>query len=303
MDSNVKVPDYKARLMPYLAIFQHDLGTMWNSRLVRAWLVGSALLTSILLLANWTRFQDAPMIALILFPYLVFPWFLVVLALGISPVSGAQAETLADSILSRPVSRLEYLLATCSSRVALVWLSYLVVMIPAISITMLAKRSTPEDSVSFYGIVSSLFMVGWVLTFLVSMGYLTGTLLRKPVLAVILLIFIWYPINLVLHTFSMEQFSPISLNQALTTQLRQPWRPGPDVVENKTDDEEARALSAQLNRFFRVFSEPKPKTSKPEFFEREEYKDISVRSVCLGYGLPTLFCVAVAALVFHRRDL
>lgn len=301
MGSNVKTSDFKARLMPYVAILQHDLGTMWRSRLVRFWFVGSVLLTIVLFLSNWTRFQDAPMISLVLFPYLVFPWFLVVLALGVSPVSGAQAETLADSILSRPVSRLEYLLATWSSRVALVWLSYLVVIIPAIALIMFAKRPTAEDTVTFYGIISSLFMVGLVLTFLVSIGYLMGTLLRKPLFAVILLIFIWYPINLVLHAFSIEQFSPISLNQALTTQLRQPWRPDPDAPENRTDNEEAKALSAQLNRFFRNFSSPE--TSKPEFFEREEYEDITVRSVCLGYGLPTLLCLAIAAMVFQRRDL
>src|SRR4030042_6710348 len=61
------------RMMPYLAILRHDLGTLWSSRLVRLWLAGTALLTFILIISNWSPFPDAPLIAAPLFPYLVFP--------------------------------------------------------------------------------------------------------------------------------------------------------------------------------------------------------------------------------------
>ena len=71
--------------------------------------------------------------------------------------------------------------------------------------------------------MASLAVVGLVLMFLVSVGFLLGTLLRNAWLAVVVLVFIWFPVNLVLNTFSLEEFSPISLTQALPTLLREPW--------------------------------------------------------------------------------
>jgi len=157
------------RVMPYVAILRHDLRSLWQSWLVRLWLGASALLTLMLVGSNWTQFRDGTLIASFLFPYLVFPWFFVVVALGVGPVSGSRSEALADGILSRPVSRCEYLLATWSARVVLVLSVYLVVTVPAVVLVILARRPVPEDTVTVYGIVTALGVVGLVLTFLVSL--------------------------------------------------------------------------------------------------------------------------------------
>jgi ABC-type transport system involved in multi-copper enzyme maturation permease subunit len=305
MDSSVKISKLGTRMMPYLAILRHDLRILWASRLVRLWLAATALLTLMLALSNWSKFQNAPLIALLLFPFLVFPWFFVVVVLGVSPVSGSRAEALADGILSRPVSRCGYLLAAWSARVVLVWCVYLVVTIPAIALVTLAKRPVPEDMVTFYGIVSALGVVGLVLTFLVSLGFLMGTLVRKPLLAVVVLIFVWYPISLILSIFSLEEFSPISLSQALPTQLRQPWREVEENSETKADKEDMNTFTNQFSHFFSVLSgtKPKPKTTNPDFFESKEFEDFSLGWVTLGYGLPTLVAVMLAMLCFYWRDL
>ena len=304
MDSNGKTSKLGTRMMPYLAILRHDLLTLLASRLVRLWLGATVLLTLALTGSNWANFQDGTLIASLLFPYLVFPWFFVVVVLGVAPVSGTQTETLADGILSRPVSRLEYLLATWSARVLLVLGVYLVVTIPAIILITLAKRPVPEDTVTVYGIVTSLAVVGLVLTFLVSLGFLIGTLLRKPLLAVVVLIFIWYPIGLILSIFSLEEFSPISLNRAISTQLRQPWRQA-ENSDGKTNPEDPYAFTDQMSNFFNVLSggPSAPKAAKPEFFEGQKFDDFSLLRVTLGYGLPTLAAVFLAALCFHWRDL
>lgn len=304
MGSNDKTPKLAARMMPYLAILRHDMRTLWSSRLVRLWLGATALLTFLLTGSNWANFQDGTLIASLLFPYLVFPWFLVVVVLGVTPVSGAQSETLADGILSRPVSRLEYLLATWSARVILVLGVYLVVTVPAIILIMLAKRPVPVDTVTVYGIVTCLGVVGLVLTFLVSLGFLAGTVLRKPLLAVVVLIFIWYPIGLILSIFSLEEFSPISLNRAISTQLRRPWRQA-DNTEGETSPDDAYAFTDQMSNFFSVLSgsPSEPEASKPDFFEGQKFDDFSLLRVVLGYGLPTLASVFLAALSFHWRDL
>jgi len=305
MDSSAKISKLSTRMMPYLAILQHDMRALWASRLVRLWLAATAVLTLMLALANWSKFQDAPMIATLLFPYLVFPWFFVVVVLGVSPVSGSRAEALADGILSRPVSRSGYLIAVWFARVMLVWSIYLIVIVPFIVLVTLAKRPVLEDMVTIYGIVTVLFLVGLVLTFLVSLGFLMGTLLRKPLLAVVVLIFVWYPIGLILSVFSLEEFSPISLAQALPTQLRQPWREveeGPKVNANKEDMD---AFTNQFSHFLNVLSgtKPQPKADTPDFFESEEFANFSLLRVTLGYGIPTLLTIILATLSFYWRDL
>jgi ABC-type transport system involved in multi-copper enzyme maturation permease subunit len=293
------------KLMPFLAILQHDLRGLWASRLVRLWLVASALMTLLLAAANWPKFQDAPLIASLLFPYLVFPWFFVVVVLGVSPVSGARAEVLADGILSRPVSRCEYLLAAWLARVLLVLGVYLVVTVPAIALVTLARRPVPEDAVTLFGIVSALGVVGLVLTFLVSLGFLAGTLLRKPLLAAVVLVFVWYPIGVVLNAFSLEEFSPISLSRAMTTQLRQPWRATDASSKGKASAQDMEALARQMDHFLSVFSngQSRPAAAKPDFFESGGFRDFSLLRVIVGYGVPTLLAVALALVFFQRRDL
>jgi len=305
MVSTAKTAAPGTRLMPYLAVLEHDLRALWAGRLVRLWLAGTAVMTLFLAAANWPKFQDAPLIASLLFPYLVFPWFFVVVVLGVSPVSGARAEVLADGILSRPVSRGEYLLAAWSARVLLVLGVYLVVTVPALAVVTLARRPVPEDTVTLFGIVSVLAVVGLVLTCLVSLGFLAGTLLRKPLLAAVVLVFLWYPVGIVLNIFSLEELSPISLNRALAAQLRQPWRASDPPPPTGAAAEGTDALARELDHFLRVFSAApaQPAATQPEFFEGGSFTDFSLSRVLLGYGVPTLLAVALSLLFFQWRDL
>jgi len=304
MGSTVRTLTLGMKMTPYVAILEHDMRGLWQSWLVRLWLTAAALLTLMLVAANWSKFQDAPLIASLLFPHLVFPWFFVVVVLGVSPVSGSRAEVLADGILSRPVSRYEYLLAAWSSRVLLVLSVYLLVTVPAIAIVVLAKRPVPADTVTAFGIVSALAVVGLVLTFLVSLGFLAGTLLRKPLLAAVVLIFLWYPVGLVLNVFSLEELSPVSLSRAMSTQLRQSWRETEADAKGKAGAEDD-TFARQVDHFLGVFSNApsKPAATTPDFFEGGAFHDFSLLRVTLGYGAPTLLAVVLATLFFCRRDL
>ena len=222
MDSDGSISRDRNWLMPSLAIFSDEWRGLFASWLVRLWLAATVVLTLLSLAGNWAQLRTAPFIASLLFPYLVFPWFLVIMVLGISPVTGARLDALADGILSRPVTRYEYLWASWLARVVVVLAVYAVVSVPAVVVLRLAKRPVAADGVTWYGVIAALTVVGLVLTFLVSIAFLVGTLLRRPMLAAVVLIFVWFPINLVLHTFSLEEFSPISLSQALPTLLRTP---------------------------------------------------------------------------------
>jgi len=291
-------------MMPFLAILRHDLRGLGASWLVRLWLAATTLLTLFMTLTQWQATPSAVLIASLLFPYLVFPWFFVVIVLGVGPVSGSRSESLADGILSRPVARHEYLLASWLSRVVLVLGIYLTVVVPAILLLVLANRPAPDDTVTVYGILAALGAAALVMTLQVSLGFLLGTLLRKPLLAVVVLIFIWYPINLVLHTFSLEEFSPISLNQALPTLLRQPWRQSEQDPRQTNPDEEPVGWLGQTGHFLETFAPvPEKPAQDPTFYDRGDFGDFSLLRVVLGYGIPTLTAVALATLCFCRRDL
>jgi ABC-type transport system involved in multi-copper enzyme maturation permease subunit len=291
--------------MPSMALLRHDLRTLWGSWLVRLWLVATALLTFSLLSANWVQFQTAPLIASLLFPYLVFPWFLVAVVLGVSPVSGSQAEALADGFLSRPVTRYEYLLAAWAARVVTVVGVYLVVIVPAVVVAVFANRPVAEDTVTLYGVLGALSVVSLVLTLLVSLGFLLGTLLRQPLLSVVVLIFVWFPINVILNTFSLEELSPISLNQAIPTLLRQPWSQAELVARTPVGDDEAEMVARQAAYVVNFLTgKPAPPPSRKDgFFERDNFEDFSLARVLLGYGIPTLAAVALATFCFCSRDL
>lgn len=278
---------------------------------MRTWLAAAAVLTLVVVASAWAQVRTAPMIASLLVPWLVFPWFVVVMVLGINPISGSRAEALADGFLSRPIARHEYLLAIWVARVLVVLGNYLLVVVPAIALVALADRKSPvdgkplADGVTLCGIVAALGVVALVLTLQVSLAFLMGILLRRPLPAFVVLLFLWGPVNVLLDTFKLEAFSPITLNRALPALLRPPAAQGDskpvELAKDRESDEAARQVGATLRTLFGGPPEPAP--PQPGFFERDEFHEFSLTKVLLGYGIPTLASLGLAVLCFCRRDL
>lgn len=293
-------------MLPFLAIFRHDLRLLMKSWLVRIWFAAAALLTLVLVMSSWAELKTATMIASLWFPWLVFPWFVVVMVLGVNPITGSRTEALADGFLSRPIARHEYLLAIWAARLAVVLGIYGIVTMPAVCVAWLAKRPAPADHVTLYGVVASMAVVALVLALQVSLAFLMGTLLRKALLAVVVLLFLWYPVNAVLHAFQLEAFSPITLSQTLPTLLRQSWRPSEADLPTPGSELEIEELKRQAATFLSVLSggpaEEAPRR-KPGFFEQNPLREFSLTKVVLGYGVPAIASLGLALLAFWRRDL
>lgn len=289
--------------MPFLAVLRYDLRTLVSSWLVRCWLVGGVLLTLLLVATWWTHLRSAELATSVLMPYLVGPWFLVVVVLGADPVSAARIEALADGILSRPITRTEYLLASWSARLITVLGGYLVVVVPVVVWVAHAQRKVPADTVTLYGAAAALTVVGLVQAALVSVSYLLGTLLRRPLMAVVVALFLWFPSNLVLSTFSLETFSTVSLSQALPTLFRTPW--SPETASEKAAEVGLDDLAASTSQFLRLFGggavEPPPRPKG--FFDRREPEPFPLRDVALAYGLTSVGCLGLTLLSFWTRDL
>ncbi|HID78829.1 MAG TPA: hypothetical protein EYP56_22895 [Planctomycetaceae bacterium] len=172
MGSNGSSSELGPPWMPALAILRHELRSLWSGWLVRLWLAGTAVLTLLVVAGNWQQLPTAPLIGALHFQYLFFPWVLVVMVLGVMPVTGQRVEAVADGLLSRPVTRYEFLLASWAARVLTVCAVYLAVMVPAVVLVSLADRPVREDRVTLFGVVTALGVVGVVLTFLTSLGFL-----------------------------------------------------------------------------------------------------------------------------------
>ena len=300
MGSNGSISAFGKTMMPFLAILRHDLRSLWDSRLVRLWMAAAVLVSLVLTAGNWGQFRTGALIASLFVPFLVFPWFLVVMVLGINPVSGSRAEALADGVLSRPVTRYEYLVATWLARVLMVLGVFLLSTVPLTVLIALARRPAATDAVTVYGVVAALGVVGLVLTLQVSLGFMFGTLLRRPLTAIVVLLFLWYPINFTLDFFRLEQFSPVSLNRALSMLVRQPWRDSGAEPAGLNSDE-MQELLGQL--FVNALTFQKQQPEPKPFFEGTEFRDFSLWQVALGYGVPTLLAIGLTTICFCRRDL
>ena len=272
--------------------------------MVWIWCFASFMLTFFVVSGNWGQLPTPQLIAALWFPFLVLPWCLVAMVLGITPVTGSRAESLADGILSRPVTRYEYFLACWAARVALVLGVFRIVTVPFVTVAAFAKRPVAEDAVGLYGVLSAVSVVGLVLTFQVSLGFLLGTLLRNTLFAAMVLIFVWFPVNMVLTTFQLEEFSPISLNQALPSLLRQSWQEREEDPDVDLAAEYSEMADRARQSFGMIFGggQPAPKP-KPGFYNREDFEDVSLLRLLLGYGIPTLLSISLATFCFARRDL
>jgi hypothetical protein len=129
-------------------------------------------------------------------------------------------------------------------------------------------------------------------------------LLRKPLLAIVVLLFLWGPMNMLLDTFKLEAFSPITLNRRIPTLLRQSWREA-DTGSPAASQEEMEALRRMGEVFVTALSGGSP-ARPPEpspFYDRDKSLDFSLARVVLGYGVPTLLAIGLATLCFCLRDL
>ena len=292
--------------MPTLAILTYELRGLMTSWLVRGWFIAAALATLLLTAGAWQSADPAVLIAMLLGSFLVVPWCLVVIMLGIAPTTGSRLDALADGILCRPVTRYEFLFASWAARVVAVLAVYLVIMVPTVMLIVLSRHAATQRPVTLYGAVAAIAVVALVLTFLVTLSFLAGTALRRPLVAAVVMIVLWFPIYAILHTFSLEEFSPISLTQALPTLLRTPWQQGQEDTDNEQMSADAEALMREGQAFLSALTggaAPAAKQKKEDFFSRGDYQDFSLTRVGLGYGIPTLLALLLSGVLFCWRDL
>ena len=167
-------------MQAFLALLKFDLFQMSRSWLVRVWLVlliGPAIFV-VVVAASENELASETMAAYVAAVLAPISWFLISI-ISAAAVAG-ETNVVADSILSKSVTRGEYMAAKVAARLSVTLLVYIVVMVP---FAYLVGRYAVEDT-SAVGVASGLLMLAALLAFLAALGISLSVVLRNVQVAV-----------------------------------------------------------------------------------------------------------------------
>ncbi len=168
-------------MQAFLVLLRYDLSQMGRSWIVRLWIV-LLFIPAVFVLgvaANENELASESMAAYIAAVMAPLSW-LAVSIYSASAVSG-EAGIATDAILSKSVTRTEYISAKVVARVGMTGLVYAAIMLP---FTYLVRHYAVPD-VTTLGVVLGLVMVGALLMFLAALGILLSTVFRNVQIAVL----------------------------------------------------------------------------------------------------------------------
>ena len=203
-------------MQAFLAVLRYDLGLLARSWITRIWLplLIAPALVLIAIAANESELASetlAAYIAAVLVPISG----LAVAVLTSGAVSG-EAGIIADGILSRSVTRTEYISAKVASRLGFALLVYIFVMIPFSYLIM--RYAAPDTSLG--GVAVGLVIVALLLTFLGALGIAFSTLLPNVLLAVLALLLVVVLSGVVLQFLGLTWMSTTAVINNLPDTFR-----------------------------------------------------------------------------------
>ena len=184
-------------MQAFLAILRYDVAQLARSWLVRLWVVLLVAVAAFLVVLSSTEEaeQASEILAFYVLVVLAPVSGVAVALIAAQTVSGERA-VIADSILSRSVTRTEYLSAKIVARLGTAVGVYIAVMVP---FSYLVIRYGTSD-VTAGGLVAGLLMVGGLLAFVAALGVTLSTLLNNALLVALVLML------LVLFSGALTQF-------------------------------------------------------------------------------------------------
>ncbi len=177
------------RFLPYWAVFQTDLRQTLRSWVYRLWVLMTVVAVAGLLLyrvglhKEAGLFQSAAAQSGDLFRMMVVGSLALVAVLAVSAISGERG-TLADSVLSRGISRHQYFLAKWHSRLVVVTLTFTVLAFGVLLASYFLFKDDTQSDLSLTGGVVAVLAVGAVLAAIVSWGVTIGALANTTVLGI-----------------------------------------------------------------------------------------------------------------------
>ena len=204
--------------MPFLAILQADLVNMTRSWVVRIWLVLMAFQSVLTMGQAFEEELAAEAIAnqLSTFPLI---WSIPVIIITSGAVS-SEAGVVADSVLSKAVTRYEYILAKMSARLITVLGLYFITVGPVAYIIL---RNT-ESTLSNAGVAWAIVVIGMFLVLLTNLAVTFSTLFNRTLVAVVVVWILWYAAAALFLLIGGGYFHPLTVFEwtVIHDHIRQP---------------------------------------------------------------------------------
>lgn len=206
--------------MAFQALVEADLISLTRSWAVRIWLglmVAEALIT-IPSSTNEGTAADALAGLLSTFP-LIWSIFIII---NTSGAVSSEAGVVADSILSKAVTRYDYILAKMTSRLAMVIGLYVLVTLPA---TYLISRYG-NGSLARTGTAWGILLIGMTLVLLTTVSVALSSLFNRTLVALIVTWVFWYAAGGITALFQVEYLSPVHIMDKLPAMLQGTYTAG-----------------------------------------------------------------------------
>lgn len=176
------------RWLPYWAVLQTDLRQTMRSWVYRLWIAVSILAAIGYLLYRFGVHREAGLIQSAsvhtsdLLRGIVLGSMALIVVLTVSSIS-SERGTLADSVLSRGISRYQYFLAKWHSRTCVVLMTFFVIA----TIVLLGSHFLLDEDLTFTGSLVAVATVSVVLAAIVACGVAIGALANSTVVGITVL--------------------------------------------------------------------------------------------------------------------
>jgi ABC-2 type transport system permease protein len=153
---------------------------------------------------------------------IIWSTFIIIVCSG---AVASESGVIADSILSKSVTRYEYILAKFSGRLILVLGLYLIVAIPG----GLLLASNADNDMTNAGAVWGIVSVGMMLLLLTSLSVGLSTLFNRTLVALMVVWFLWYVSSGLFALIQLDFMSPLHIVDTLSATLRGEYETGDQV--------------------------------------------------------------------------
>ena len=206
-----------AKASPFWAIAQADLRALFKSRITYGWLLAAVFVQVVRTLGSASSGVTSSVVSSGLSDF-VYVWSLVITALAASSVS-SEAGELADSILSKSVTRLDYVLAKFASRI-----TYTLVCFSVVSAVLLGLSLRLDvGDYSALGLASAVLLVALAMVTLTALGVALSIALPSTVVAIVALLVLWYSMTILFPVVGLGLASPGSMLGELPGVIKGAW--------------------------------------------------------------------------------
>lgn len=203
-------------MQAFLAILRYDLSQLTQSWVSRIWiplLVVPALFL-VVVAATEDELASETLAAYVI--AVLMPLSALAVAVLTAGAIAGEAQIIADGILSRSVTRNEFVSAKIVSRLGFVLIVYLAVMIP---FAYLVIRYAEAD-VSYAGLLVGLFTAALLLTFLGALGLTLSTVMTNVMVSVLVLLLVVLVSGLTLQFLGLSWMSATAVLTHLAPTIR-----------------------------------------------------------------------------------